>query len=317
VAVADAELLAETRAFNAQLEALLAEAPRVYEIPIEESRAGRRDGRGPFPPPVYLPQARDLTIPSRGGDLRLRILAPESESTGVYLHIHGGGFAVGAADLQDVPLWQLVEATGLCAVSVDYRLAPEHPYPAGPDDCEDAALWLLEHGLEELGAPNRLAIGGESAGGHLAALTLIRLRDRHGIRDAFRAANLVFGVFDLSGTPSRRRWGNRELVLSAPTMNWFEDAFLPGFDVEQRRDPDVSPLYADLSGLPPALFTVGTLDALLDDTLFMHARWQVAGSPAELRVYEEGVHGFVAFPIGIARAANDEIHAFLRRAVVD
>jgi acetyl esterase len=317
MAIADAELLAETRAFNAQLETLLAEAPRIYEIPIEETRAGRREGRGPFPPPVYLPQARDLTVPSRGGDLRLRILAPESEATGVYLHIHGGGFAVGAADLQDVPLWELVEATGLCAVSVDYRLAPEHPYPAGPDDCEDAALWLLEHGLEELGAPNRLAIGGESAGAHLAALTLIRLRDRHAIRDAFRAANLVFGVFDLSGTPSRRRWGNRELVLSAPTMNWFEDAFLPGFDVEQRRDPDVSPLYADVSGLPPALFTVGTLDALLDDSLFMHARWQAAGNPAELRVYEEGVHGFVAFPIGIARTANDEIHAFLRRAVVD
>jgi acetyl esterase/lipase len=314
MAVADAELLAETRAFNAQLEAQLATLPPAYTIPIEQSRTARREGRGFFPPLVFLPQAREVTIPSRGGDLRLRVLAPEGEATGVYLHIHGGGWAMGAADMQDPLLWGIVESTGLCAVSVDYRLAPEHPYPAGPDDCEDAALWLLEHGVELLRVPRRLTIGGESAGAHLSVVTLLRLRD-HGIRDAFRAANLVFGVFDLSGTPSRLAWGDRELVLSDGTMTWFTNLFTPGLDTDGRRNPDVSPLYADLRGLPPALFTVGTLDPLLDDTLFMHARWQSAGNRAELRVYEEAVHGFIAFPIGAARAANEEAHGFLRDAV--
>ena len=96
----------------------------------------------------------------------------------------------------------LAEATGLAIASVEYRLGPEHPHPAGPDDCEDAALWLLGGGAAELGAPERFAIGGESAGGHLSALTLLRLRARGG--PTFAAANLVFGAFDLSLTPNAR-----------------------------------------------------------------------------------------------------------------
>ncbi len=110
----------------------------------------------------------------------------------------------------------LAESTGLCAVSVDYRLSPEYPYPAAPDDCEDAALWLLERGFAELDVPEVATIGGESAGAHLSATTLLRLRDRHGVTDAFRAANLVYGVYDLSMTPSSRNWGDSFLVLSTP-----------------------------------------------------------------------------------------------------
>jgi acetyl esterase/lipase len=231
----------------------------------------------------------------------------------VYLHLHGGGWTLGDADMQDPALWDVVTATGLAAVSVGYRLAPEHPFPAGPDDCEDAARWLVERGAAELGAPPVLAIGGESAGAHLAALTLLRLRDRHGMGGAFRAANLVFGVFDLGMTPSQRRWGGK-LILSPELLRFFGDAFVPGIDLEARRAPDVSPLHADLHGLPPALFVVGTADPLLDDSLFMAARWSAAGNHAELRVWAEGCHGFTAFPIAAGRAGNAAQIAFLAAA---
>jgi acetyl esterase/lipase len=260
--------------------------------------------------PVFVEEARWVDLPSRGGSLRVRVLPPEGDAAGVHLHLHGGGWTVGGADLQDVQLADLAHESGLVVASLEYRLAPEHPFPAGPDDCEDAALWLLDGGAEELGAPAVLSIGGESAGAHLAALTLLRLRDRHGIRDAFRAANLVYGAYDLSGTPSRRLLAD-PLVLTDAGMRWFNENFVPGLNGEQLRDPEISPLFADLSGLPPALFTVGTADPLLDDTLFMAARWQAAGNDADLLVYADGIHGFNAFPIGIGSAANDAQIAFL------
>jgi acetyl esterase/lipase len=308
-------VLDETRAFNAGLERLQASLPDVTTVPVALTRRARREGGGIFPAPVLLPQAREVAIPARGGEVRLRVLAPEREPTGVYLYLHGGGWTLGSADQQDPQLWEIVEATGLCAVSVDYRLAPEHPFPAGPDDCEDAALWLLDGGTAELGAPARLAIGGESAGAHLAVLTLLRLRDRHGLGGAFGAASLAYGGFDLSQTPSGRLWGSRSLVLSRASLAWFADCFCPQLDSEQRRDPAISPLYADLRGLPPALFTIGTQDPLLDDSLFMEARWRAAGNEARLAVYEEAAHGFTFFPIAVARQANAAIHAFLAEAV--
>jgi len=305
-------LLAETRAFNAELERRLAAEPSVMEAGAVETRRRRRAGEGTFPAPVYLPEARDLTAPGPGGPVGLRVVMPAGEPTGVYVHLHGGGWVLGAGDMQDPLLAEVAATTGLAAVSVDYRLAPEHPYPAGPDDCEAAALWLLERGAEELGAPRRLAIGGESAGAHLSVVTLLRLRDRHGITGAFLAANLVYGAYDLSGTPSQRLWGDRDLVLSTPIIAWFGDQFLPGVDLEARRDPDISPLYARLHDLPPALFTVGTLDPLLDDTLFMEARWRAAGHRTDLRIFDEGVHGFATQPMGIAGAAREVAGAFLR-----
>jgi acetyl esterase/lipase len=244
------------------------------------------------------------------GDVRVRVLEPEREAAaGIYLHIHGGAWSLGAADLQDPFLWDLVEATGFAAMSVEYRLAPEHPWPAGADDCEEVALRMLERG-----AP-RLTIGGESAGAHLAVVTLLRLRDRGvDVREAFAAANLVFGVFDLAGTPSRRLWGHADPFLPEAGMAVYTDGLLPDAGPEQRRDPLISPLYADLGDLPPALFTVGTRDPLLDDSLFMAARWSAAGNDADLRVWEEAVHGFTAFPTEAARRSRAEQHEFVATA---
>lgn len=309
-------LLAETRAFNAELERRLATIPRVDQVPPEESRRARREGRGIFPPPVYVPEARMVEIDGPAGPIPLRIIAPEGTPAGVFLHIHGGGWTLGESDSQDVRLQRLARDTGLTVVSVNYRLAPENPYPAGPDDCEAAALWLLsDDGKAAVGAGAPLAIGGDSAGGHLTVVTLLRLRDRHGITGAFQAAVLQYGCFDLSMTPSQRLWGERNLVLSTPIIVWFSDQFLPRCEPERRRDPDISPLYADLRGMPPAIFTIGTEDPLLDDSLFMEARWRMAGHATELHVWPEAPHGFVSLPMTVADAALGVEHDFLRRTL--
>ena len=309
-------LLAQTRAFNAELERRLATLPPVYAVPVEETRRARREGRGVFPAPVYVPEAREVEIEGPAGPISLRVIAPEQASAGTFLHLHGGGWTLGESDGQDVRLQRLARDTGLTVVSVNYRLAPEDPYPAGPDDCETAALWLLgAEGQAELGAPGPRAIGGDSAGGQLAAVTLLRLRDRHGITGAFDAAVFQYGCFDLSMTPSQRLWGERNLVLSGPIMAWFSDQFVPGRDREQRRDPDISPLFAELSDMPPAIFTCGTEDPLLDDTLFMEARWRRAGHATELRIWDEAPHGFVSFPMSVAEAALAAEHDFLNRTL--
>ncbi|MGZ4180628.1 MAG: alpha/beta hydrolase [Solirubrobacteraceae bacterium] len=310
------ELLEQTRAFNAELERLLATIPAVNTIPPEQSRRARREGTGVFPKPVFVPEARWLEIDGPAGPMRLRVIAPEQQPTGVFLHFHGGGWTLSASDLQDLRLQRLARDTGMTVVSVEYRLAPEDPYPAGPDDCEAAALWLLsEEGRDAVGAAGLLAIGGDSAGGHLAAVTLLRLRDRHGITGAFGAAVFQYGAFDLSMTPSQRLWGERNLVLSSPIITWFADQFLPGVDPERRRDPDISPLYAELSGMPPTVFTVGTADPLLDDSLFMEARWRAAGHATELWVWDEAPHGFVSLPMAVGGAALAAEHDFLVRTL--
>jgi acetyl esterase/lipase len=312
----------ETEKINAAIELVLAQTVPIHHQKPAEIRAARERGEGVWGPVVTVPEAEARTIPGPAGAIPIRVIAAGTPR-GVYLHFHGGGWTLGAAHHMDAPNLRLARACGLAVVSVDYRLAPEHPYPAGPDDCEAAALWLVEHARREFGC-DRLAIGGESAGAHLAVVTLLRLRDRHGLRafdppgahdlgdDAspgFRAAQLSYGAYDLSFTPSVRRWGERNLILSTPIIEWFTDHFV---GPELRMHPDVSPVYADLSGLPPALFSVGTLDPLLDDSLFLHARWQAAGNRAELAVWPGGVHGFNAFPIPMAERANQRIESFLR-----
>jgi len=299
-------IAAETTQFNHNLEEMLATVPSVIDVPPEATRQAREAGQGIFGPLVRLDElAQTRAIEGSAGPIPLRIFTPETID-GVLLHIHGGGWVIGGAHHQDPYLWELATQANLAVVSVEYRLAPEHPYPAGPDDCETAALWLVHNAAQEFGT-KRLLIGGESAGAHLSTVTLLRMRDRHGYT-GFRGANLVYGVYDLTMTPSAYAWGERYLILSGPIMRWFADHFVPA---ERRRQPDVSPLYADLAGLPPALFTVGTLDPLRDDSLFMHQRWLAANNEAELAVYPGGVHAFNMMPLEIARQANARMAEFL------
>lgn len=239
-------------------------------------------------------RAVDRTIEGPAGRIRLRTFT-HAEPEGVLFHIHGGAWMAGSPEMMDLLHEIIVDTCNVAVVSVDYRLAPEHPYPAAPDDCETAACWLLEHAADEFGS-DRLLIGGESAGAHLAAVTLLRMRDKHHAADRFLGANLIFGAYDLSRTPSQRGVGIASGTDILDDTGFPLDLFLPGMSVEQRREADVSPLYGDLAGMPPALFSVGSNDHLLDDTLFLAARWEVAGNESELLVYPETPHGCIALP---------------------
>jgi acetyl esterase len=297
------DVVSETRAFNEQLRIELADTPPTHTQEPAVIRGERLGGTDQRAAPVYLPDGHDEEVPGRHGPITVRVFVPD-QVDGVYLYYHGGGWMLGGANQQDPQLWDLACAASVAVVSVEYRLAPENPFPAGPDDCEDAAVWLLENGRQRFGT-DRYVIGGASAGAHLAVTTLLRLRSRQGTTAPIRAANLVYGVYDLGMTPSQRLWGDDQLVLSTPTMAWFYDAFVPGTTEEERRDPSISPLYANLDGMPPARFVVGTMDPLLDDTLFMEVRWRTAGAPTVLEVAPGGVHGFTRHPLTIAQVARD------------
>lgn len=307
----DAAIPEDTRQLNASIVALTANMADWWDVGAQKVRSARAKGEGVFPAPVRSERARWIEIDGPAGKLALRVVAP-AKPRGVYLHIHGGGHVLGGADMQDRLLERIADDANLAAISVEYRLAPENPFPAGPDDCEAAALWAAAH-VRDFGG-DALAIGGESAGAHLCALTLLRLRDKHGLTP-FKAANLVFGVFDLGMTPSARAFGNERLVLRTLDIEKFGEAFLPGLNAEQRRAAHISPLYADLRGLCPAFFTVGTRDALVDDTLFMHARWIAAGNVAALDIYPGACHGFVAFPCAQTFESLGKQMAFLNQTL--
>ncbi len=262
-----------------------------------------------FPKPPPSPRARTIRIPGLAGpEVELRIVAPDNPR-GAYLAIHGGGLVMGSADQDDAMLERVADNTGLAAVSVEYRLAPAHPYPAAWDDCEAAALWLAKNVKAEFGG-DRLAIGGESAGATLAVPTLVRLRDRHGFT-GFQAANLSYGNYDTTMTPSQRIIGQLGYLLRTADIQQCSNLYAP--DVASRGDPDISALYADVKDMPAALFSVGTFDPFLDDSLFLYARWIAAGNTAELAVYPGAVHGFnLLAPIEVAKQANARIDAFLK-----
>jgi len=245
-----------------------------------------------------------------------RVFRPERPARAVYLHFHGGAMMLGSPLMNDAANADLASRFDVAVVSVDYRLAPEHPHPAGSDDCLAVARWLMEHGEADLGS-SRIVVAGESAGGYYAALTLLRIRDELDAVDRVIGANLVFGVYDLSGTPSIRgaRPSDVPDILTEDVGTFVNECFLPGQSVEDCKSPAISPLYADLHDLPPALFTVGTGDHLLDDSLFMAARWEAYGNDSELAVYPDCIHAFSAFPTELSKRANERIEAFLERVL--
>ena len=156
----DAAIAPDTAALNAEMIRLLDGQPEWWIAGAAELRAARRRGEGPFPPPVMSSRARTMTIAGKDGhDISLRVIEP-ARPRGIYLHLHGGGWVLGGADMQDPMLERIADTTKQSVVSVEYRLAPEHPYPAGPDDCEAAAQWLIQNGRKEFGS-DALTIGGE------------------------------------------------------------------------------------------------------------------------------------------------------------
>ncbi|CCH87317.1 Alpha/beta hydrolase [Modestobacter italicus] len=268
----------ESRAFYA------ARGERRGPDSLDELRAVRAQ-QGPPPP------TPGTTVEQLVGGPRLRISLPTgTEACGVYLDVPGGGFSLGPSAAGDTRNAALAESLGIAVVGVEHRLAPEDPWPAAPDDCEAAALWLVEQAAVRFGT-TRLAIGGSSAGATLAVTTLLRLRDR-GLAGSFAGAVLQFGTYDLSGTTPAGR-----LIAD----EWFLQAYVG--HLADRTLPDVSPVFGDLRGLPPALLVVGARDVLLEDNLVMAARLSAAGVPVDVRVYPESPHGFTGHPTGMARAA--------------
>lgn len=292
----------ETAAFNRKLEETLAALPLPYQVPVALTRKARDEGRGIFPEAGPRPGSDWQEIPGAGSrPARVRVSLPAQAPRGTYLHIHGGGWTFNAPQHYDEHNQRIAQAAGCRVISIEYRLAPEHPWPAQREDCRAAALWALES------FEGPVVIGGESAGGHLSAVTLLELKAA-GRLARIAGAVLSYGMFDLRGTPSVRNWGARYLVLSTPVIDWFAGNLMAGHPPE---DAGVSPLLADLSGFPPALLQVGTADPLLDDTLFMAARLRAAGGAVDLAVYPGGVHAFDQFDLAIAREANARQDAFI------
>ncbi len=222
----EANTPADTKALNEKLIALSEAAPDMWQFSPTAIRQARREGKSAFPMETEDPNAENFQIEGPNGDLTLRAIQPDhKDSRGVFMHFHGGGWMLGACDLQDERLKHLANDTGLTCISVDYRLAPEAPYPAACDDCEAAALWLATRGHTKFNT-NFLAIGGDSAGGHLTANALLRLRDKHKLTP-FSATVYMAGAFDMGGTPSTKNF-HTKLVLTTRDMQKFNEAFLQG-----------------------------------------------------------------------------------------
>ncbi|WP_338475285.1 alpha/beta hydrolase [Pseudomonas khavaziana] len=228
------------------------------------------------------------------GSVPVRILRPSGTPKGVVLDIHGGGWVIGNAQMDDDLNLGMVNACGVAVVSVDYRLAVDTPIEGLLEDCLVAARWLLGDCPEFADLP--VFVVGESAGGHLAAATLLALKQWPELLERVSGAVLYYGVYDLTGTPSVRTAGPDTLLLDGPGMVQALRLLTPGITDEARRQPPLSPLYGDFAGLPPALMFVGELDPLKDDTLLIAERW----SGAEAHLLPEAAHGFIHFPLEMA-----------------
>ncbi len=297
--------------WSAEIDAMRAEARRAVAAALPAMQTALApQGELPEAPAARAVSMRDAfaktyapvpeAVERRIAGVRCRVFAPDGPARAVYLHFHGGGMILGAPEMNDPANLDLSRRFGVAVVSVDYRLAPEHPYPAGPDDGTAVAAWLVENALREFGSA-RLLVGGESAGGYMAAAVLLRARDELGAIDRFAGANLVFGVYDWGRSPSQRGTRPHEGpdLLDPEGIRMFTDCYLPGRTDDERRDPSVSPAFADLRGLPPLLLSVGGCDHLLDDTLLLASRAAAAGVEVELFVAPDLPHGFGFVPCGI------------------
>ncbi len=300
--------LPEVRAFNQQL-AQMAKMQQGTSILTKEGLAAARNSMEPGNSikPQLQPSVKN--IPGPAGNLALRIFRPDTIRA-VVLEIHGGGWSVGTAASDDIQNDNMARTCKVAVVSIDYRIAPENPFPACINDCKAAAKWLVNNAMKEFGT-DKLFISGASAGGHLSAVTTLYIRDSLHAIDKVRGVNLIYGCFDLSRTPSCRMATDSTLILNKKYLDETYELVFNGWSKEQLQDPQYSPLYADLKNLPPALFTIGTADPLIDDTYFMEARWRLAGNKTFLAVYPESSHAFNFFPSQMARAANEKMFKWI------
>ena len=263
-------------------------------------------------PAVARVEERLLPGPRR--PLRLRVYTPKGAATpgpGL-LYVHGGGWVICSLDTHDGVCRRIANAAGQRVLSLDYGLAPEEPFPAGLEDVVAAHEWLRSEGADLGVDPERLAVGGDSAGANLALAACLGLRNRG--RPLPRAAVLIYGVYSADDdSPSHRAYGGGEWFLSTATMRWFWDHYVP--DPERRRDPLAAPLYADLSGLPPLYVSAAALDPLLDDTERLVERLRAAGADVEPHVWPGVTHACIMMSRLLPAADRQiaEVGDFLRR----
>ena len=258
-------------------------------------------------------QVQSTVVHSHAASVPVRIIRPQGKPKGVALDYHGGGWVIGNAQMNDDLNIAMVKACNVAVVSVDYRLAVNTPVEALMADCLCAARWLLSDDCTEfVGLP--VIVVGESAGAHLATAMLLALKPAPGLLQRVCGALLYYGVYDLAGTPSVHAAPAETLVLDGPGMVEALRLLTPGLSDDERRQAPLSPLYGDLSGLPPALMFTGELDPLRDDTLELAERWQQS-APVEVHLLPSSAHGFIHFPTTMASRVLDYSRKWLSRQI--
>ena len=266
---------------------------------------------GLIPEPVA--KVEDLLIPGPAGQIPVRVYAPQgSRPFPVLVFFHGGGFAIGSIEGYDELCREVTNAAGCIVVSVDYRLAPEHKFPAAVDDCYTATKWVAENANAIGGDPTRIAVGGDSAGGNLAAVVALMARDRGKPPLVYQLLVYPCTNFAVFDTPSHRE--NAEgYFLTKDDMVWFMNLYLRS--EADAHNPYASPLRAhDFRGLPPALVVTAEFDPLRDEGEAYAARLREAGVPVVCTRYNGMIHGFLSMPFEKGKKARREVAAALLSA---
>ena len=305
----DPRLTPEIRAFLEEMEGA-GEAP-LETLPVAEARQAAADGLGPWAgEPEELATVENMIIHGPDGDIPIRIYSPGGMNPSPALvYFHGGGWVVCDLDTHDVICRAIARRSGAVVISVAYRLAPEHKFPAAVNDCYAATKWVAENAARLGIDRQRIAVGGDSAGGNLAAVISLRSRDDAGPPIALQV--LVYPVTDLSslGTPSYREFAEG-YGLTASEMAWFREQYLAR--PEDGSSIHASPLLAtDLRGLPPALVITAECDPLRDEGEAYAKRLEAAGVPVQYRCYAGMIHPFFSLSGGVpqAREAIAEVAA--------
>jgi acetyl esterase len=269
--------------------------PTYDQLPVAEGRRLYRETRDAMQPAAPdLAVVKDLTAGGPAGPIPLRVYRPDPVATlPALIYFHGGGWVIGDLDTHDVLCRQLADQAGVAVVAVDYRLAPEHPFPAAVDDAWAATRWIAAHAAELGIDPGRLAVGGDSAGGTLSAVVTILARDHGG--PALKFQLLIYPATDMKGGTASHVAFADGYLLTATLIRWFSGQYLRGDgDV---RDWRASPLAAgSLAGVPPALVMTAGFDPLCDEGEAYARRLREAGVTVDYLCYGGMIHGFL--PMG-------------------
>jgi acetyl esterase len=287
--------------------------PQLHTFPPEQARAGMRRQIALLGTPEPVAHVEDRTIPGATEDIPVRIYTPEGSGPfPLLVFFHGGGYVLGDLDTHDGLCRSLANGVGCIVVSVDYPLSPEHKFPAALNAGYAATKWVAEHAATINGDTSRIAVGGDSAGGNLAAVVALMARDQDGPALAFQL--LIYPDLDFRRSNfSIREYTGKYGNITRESQNWFMDHYLN--NAEEKLNPLVSPLLApDLKGLPPALIITAEYDALRDEGEQYGQRLEEAGVPVTVSRYQGMIHEFVRHPFDQSKQARAEAAAALQKA---